>query len=260
MKVLWAYRGFILASIKREFQLKYRNSLLGVMWTILNPLCMIFIYTVIFSQVMRSRLPGVGGGFVYSIYLCSGIITWFFFSEIINRSIMVFVDHASLIKKLSFPRICLPIIVLGGSTVNFMLIWSIFTLFLCFSGYFPGCFYLALPVVLVIQMSLAIGIGTYLGILNVFFRDVGQFFTLILQLWFWFTPIVYSDNILPQWMMPFLKLNPMYAVVNAYHDIFVIQHWPIWSSLVWPAMLGAGSCMMAYRVFRKRSEEMVDEL
>lgn len=260
MKKLWAYRGFILASIKREFQLKYRNSLLGVIWTLINPLCMIFIYTVIFSQVMRARLPGVDSGFAYSIYLCSGILTWFFFSEIISRSITVFVDHASLIKKLSFPRLCLPIIVLGGSAVNFMLIWGVFTLFLCLSGYFPGHFYLALPVVLLIQMSLAIGLGTYLGILNVFFRDVGQFFTLFLQLWFWFTPIVYSDNVLPEWVKPFFQLNPMYPVVNAYHDIFVMQHWPHWGTLVVPALLGAGSCMLAFRVFRKRSEEMVDEL
>lgn len=260
MKNLWTYRAFILASIQREFQLKYRNSLLGIIWTVINPLCMIFIYTVIFSQVMRARLPGGEGGFTYSIYLCSGIITWFFFCEVMSRSIEVFVDHASLIKKLNFPRLCLPVIVLGGATLNFFIIWTLFTLFICFSGHFPGYVYLALPLVLFIQISLAIGIGTCLGVINVFFRDVGQFFGVFLQLWFWLTPIVYSDSILPEWVKPWLKLNPMYAVVNAYHDIFVATRWPDWQTLSLPMIFAACSCLLAFRVFRKHSEEMVDAL
>jgi lipopolysaccharide transport system permease protein len=260
MRQLWAYRGFIRASIQREFQLKYRNSLLGVMWTVINPLCMIFIYTVIFSQVMRARLPGGEQGVTYSIYLCSGIITWFFFSEVIARSIDVFVDHASLIKKLHFPRLCLPIIVLGGATINFALMWGIFTLFLCVSGHFPGWTYLALPLVLLIQVCLGVGIGTYLGIINVFFRDIGQFFSLFLQIWFWCTPIVYADGMLSDRAKHWLQLNPMYAVVNAYHDIIVEGRWPDWQTLWMPILLGICTCLLAFGVFRKRSEAMVDEL
>ena len=77
---LWAYRGFILGSVKREFQIKYRNSLLGAAWNIINPLAMIVVYTVIFSQVMHSRLSGVENAFGYSVYLCAGILTWGLFA------------------------------------------------------------------------------------------------------------------------------------------------------------------------------------
>ena len=97
-KALWAYRGFILGSVKREFQSKYRNSLLGAAWTILNPLAMIVVYTVIFAQVMRAKLPGVDSTFAYSIYLCAGVLTWGLFAEIAGRAQGIFLEHANLLK------------------------------------------------------------------------------------------------------------------------------------------------------------------
>lgn len=260
MGLIWSYRGFILASVKREFQLKYHNSLLGIIWAIINPLCMIFIYTVIFSQVMRAKLPGVDNTYAYSIYLCSGIITWFFFSETLSRGISVFVDNAGLIKKLHFPRICLPIIVMLGSILNFSILFGLFTLFLCFTGNFPGLPYVSIVAVLAIQVMFAMGLGMFLGIINVFFRDVGQFFALFLQIWFWLTPIVYSVTILPAWVQPIIKLNPMFPIINAYHDIFISHAWPNWSSLLPVIGTTFACCLFAHRTFQKRSEEMVDEL
>ena len=98
LKPLWAYRGFILGSVKREFQSKYRNSLLGAAWTVIQPLAMIVVYTVIFSQVMKAKLPGVDTTFAYSIYLCAGIITWGLFAEISGRAQNIFLEHANLLK------------------------------------------------------------------------------------------------------------------------------------------------------------------
>jgi lipopolysaccharide transport system permease protein len=194
---IWRYRGFISGSVKREFQNKYRNSLLGAAWTVLNPLAMIIVYTVIFSEVMGNRLRGVNSTFAYSIYLCAGTLTWALFAEITGRSQTVFLEHANLIKKLQFPRLCLPIIVVLNACVNFGIIFGLFTLFLVISGTFPGWVYLAIFPVLLIQILFAIGLGMILGVLNVFFRDVGQFFSILLQFWFWFTPIVYPVTTLP---------------------------------------------------------------
>src|SRR3546814_999156 len=118
LRALWSYRGFILGSVKREFQSKYRNSLLGAAWTVLNPLAMILVYTVIFSQIMRAKLPGIDSTFAYSIYLCAGLLTWGLFAEIVGRSQNVFLEHANLLKKLSFPRLCLPVTLVLSSLVN----------------------------------------------------------------------------------------------------------------------------------------------
>ena len=150
---LWKFRAFILGSVKRDFQSKYQNSLLGIAWPILNPLAMIFIYTLVFSQVMRAKLPGVDSTFAYSIYLCIGIITWNLFAEITLRSQTVFLDNANLLKKLNFPKLCLPIIVISNAMLNFLLVFLIFTAFLLLTGSFPGWVYFAVIPLLLIQVA-----------------------------------------------------------------------------------------------------------
>lgn len=260
VNALWAYRGFIFGSVKREYQSKYRNSLLGAAWTVLNPLAMIVVYTVIFAQVMRAKLPGVDGTFAYSIYLCAGVLTWGLFAEITGRAQNMFLEHANLLKKLSFPRLCLPVTVVVTAGLNFAIVFGLFTVFLVISGNFPGWAYLALVPVLAIQVTFAIGLGISLGVLNVFFRDVGQFFTIFLQFWFWLTPVVYPLNILPERMKALMLLNPMAHLMGAYQTILVNGRWPDWQAL-WPtALLALLLCALAFSLFRKHSGEMVDEL
>jgi len=260
LKAIWAYRGFILGSVTREFQSRYRNSILGAAWTVLNPLAMILVYTLVFAQVMHTRLPGTDSAFAYSIYLCAGILTWGLFAEITSRGQNVFLEHANLIKKLSFPRICLPIIVVINAGLNFAIIFGLFTGFLIVSGNFPGWVFLALVPVLLVQVVFSVGLGIILGVLNVFFRDVGQFFNIFLQFWFWFTPIVYPVGILPENIRTLLELNPMATLVIAYQGILVSGQLPHWPSLVPVALLGCALCLFGLRLFRKRAGEMVDEL
>ncbi len=254
------YRGFISGSVKREFQIKYRNSILGAAWTVLSPLAMIVVYTVVFAQVMHSRLPGTNSPFAYSIYLCAGVLTWGLFAEITGRAQTMFLEHAGLIKKISFPRICLPIIVVLNAGVNFAIIFGLFTGFLLLSGNFPGWAYLALFPVLAVQVVFAIGLGLILGVLNVFFRDVAQFFTIALQFWFWFTPVVYPSTVLPEAVRALLVWNPMAPLIMAYQGILVNGQWPHWRGLLPVAMLAVLLCLLGLQLFRKRAGEMVDEL
>jgi lipopolysaccharide transport system permease protein len=254
------YRGFIMGSVQREFQSKYRNSILGAAWMVLNPLAMIVVYTVVFSQVMRSRLAGSDAPFAYSIFLCAGVLTWGLFAEITTRGQSVFVEHAGLIKKISFPRLCLPVIVVMNALVNFAIIFGLFTVFLIISGNFPGLAFLAVIPVLAIQIMLAIGLGVTLGVLNVFFRDVGQFYTIALQFWFWFTPVVYPVTALPEQFRGLLAWNPMAPVIMSYQRIFVDRAMPHWGSLIVPAALAILLCMLGMHLFQRRAGEMVDEL
>ena len=187
---LWAFRGFVISSIRREFQARYRNSLLGALWTVLNPLAMILVYTLVFSQLMRSRLPGVDNHLAYGFYLCAGFLVWGLFTEITGRSQSMFLDNANLIKKLSFPRICLPTVVIGTALVNFAITFVLFLLIFSAAGAFPGPALIALLPLLAIMLAFAAGLGMLLGVLNVFFRDVGQLFGIVVQFWFWLTPIV----------------------------------------------------------------------
>ena len=260
IRSLWSYRGFILGSVKREFQSKYRNSVLGAAWAILNPLAMIVVYTVIFSQLMRSRLPGVDSAFAFSIFLCAGVLTWGLFAEVVGRGQNVFLENANLLKKISFPRLCLPVIVVASAGVNFAIIFGLFTLFLLLSGNFPGLPFLALVPVLGLLVLFSIGLGITLGVLNVFFRDVGQFFSIFLTFWFWLTPVVYPVNILPESVQRYINLNPMTRLMNAFQTILVHGQWPNWYSL-WPvAVLALLLCVIGFGLFRRHVGEMVDEL
>lgn len=260
LRPLWAYRGFIVGSIMREFQSKYRNSLLGVAWAVINPLAMIIVYTVIFSQIMRAKLPGADSTFGYSIYLCAGMLTWGFFAEIVGRAQNTFLDNANLLKKLSFPRLCLPVVIVANAGLNFAIIFGLFTVFLVLSGTFPGLPYLALIPVLAILVVFAIGLGITLGVLNVFFRDIGQLFALFLQFWFWLTPVVYPVTILPERLQSIMELNPMARLIMAFQTILVNGQWPDWHSL-WPVVaLAVIFCVVAIRLFCRHAGEMVDEL
>jgi lipopolysaccharide transport system permease protein len=254
------YRGFILGSVKREFQLKYRNSILGAAWTVLNPLAMIIVYTVIFAEVMRNRMPGNSSTFSYSIYLCAGVLTWGLFAEITQRAQTVFIEHAGLIKKITFPRLCLPVIVVLNACLNFSIIFALFSAFLVVSGNFPGVVYVALLPLLLLQVLFSIGLGIILGVLNVFFRDVGQFFAILLQFWFWFTPVVYPVAALPEAVRGYLQFNPMAPLIMAYQDVIVKHAWPQWGSLLPLALMALLLCVFGLRLFRKRAGEMVDEL
>jgi lipopolysaccharide transport system permease protein len=260
LKALWVYRGFILGSVKREFQSKYRNSLLGAAWTVINPLAMIVVYTVIFSQVMKAKLPGMDSSFGYSIYLCAGSLTWGLFAEIVGRGQNIFIDNANLLKKISFPRMTLPIIALLNALVNFSIIFGLFLAFLVVTGFWPGWVFLVALAVLAVQLLLAIGLGMVLGVLNVFFRDVGQFFGIFLQFWFWFTPVVYPATILPERVKHLMALNPMYPLITSYQTIFVNQQTPDWPALAYPLVLGLVLCALGLRMYRQYVGEMVDEL
>jgi lipopolysaccharide transport system permease protein len=257
---IYSYRGFIKSSIKREFQSKYQTSLLGSAWLVLQPLSMIVVYTVIFSEVMKARMPGNTGAFAYSIYLCAGLLTWGFFSELVSRLLTVFVDNANFLKKINFPRICLPAISLGAAIINFLIIFGLFIIFLVFTGNFPGIYFFGIIPLLVLQILFGLGLGISLGVLNVFFRDVAQFMTIFLQFWFWFTPIIYLIDIVPVWARKWLMLNPMSGVIMGYQSIFVKRQWPDWTNLYLIAALSVLLLALALHLFRKHAAEMVDEL
>ena len=257
---IWSHRGFIAGSVKREFQARYSNSLLGAVWGVLNPLALVFIYIVVFSTIMQARIPDVQSEMAYGVYLCSGILTWGFFTEIVTRGQTVFLDNANLIKKLSFPRICLPLIVILNASLNFAIVFTVFIVFLLLSGNFPGWVSLSAFVVLGIQLMFAIGLGVTLGVLNVFFRDVGHVFGIILQFWFWFTPIVYPIAILPAWIQPIIQLNPMTTIMSSYQSIFVFGRQPDWFSLIPVIVISFLICVLAAHLFKKHAAEIVDEI
>ena len=257
---IWKFRGLIFSSVTREFQARYRGSLLGIAWTILNPLAMILVYTLIFSEIMKARLADSSVPFAYSIYLISGVITWGLFSDTIMRGQSVFLDNANYLKKVNVPKLCFPIISLCNALVNFGIVFCLFLLFLALIGHFPANTLWAFGLVLILQIGLSFGLALFLGVLNVFFRDVGQFIGVLLQFWFWLTPIVYSASILPSWVEPYMACNPMAPIISAYQHLFLQNTIPPWHLLLPSIIFAIGINGLAWMIYRRCSNEIVDEL
>ena len=264
LRGLWAYRDFVLGSVRREFEARHRQAMLGGLWALLSPLATVVVYTVIFSEVMHGRLPGVpegaAGAHAYSIWLCAGILAWGVFANTVARFQTMFIEGAGLLKKISFPRICLPLVAVLNALLDFGIVFGLFTLFLLGSGRFPGAVFLTLAPVLLVQTLLAVGIGMIAGILNVFFRDVGHFVTIVLQFWFWLTPIVYPAAIMPEDLRGLLAWNPMAPLIQAWQDVLLKGAAPDWAGLAPVALLALLLCALALCLFRRRAGEMVDEL
>jgi len=260
LRNLWRYRSFVLGMASREFRARYLGSALGSVWAVIHPLTLVFIYTVIFGHLMRSRLPGVDDAVGYGIFLCAGIFTWSAFTEILQRSVAVFLENGNLLKKMSFPRATLPAIVLLSALVNFAIVFGILLLILLVMGRFPGWAVLGLLPLLLLQQSLALGLGIALGVVNVFFRDVAHLLSIVLQLWFWFTPIVYPVSILGERVQALVHLNPMTDIVAGYQGILLHGTWPAWHAYLPQLVLAAGALLLGRALFRRLSGELADQL
>lgn len=246
--------------VARDFRGRYLGSVLGASWAVVNPLAQILIYTLVFSQVMRARLPDVRDTLAYSLYLCAGVLTWNYFVDVLLRSQTVFLEQANMLKKVSFPRVTLPSYVFVSASVNFSIIWGLFLAFLLVSGRWPGWVLVALVPLLLIQQVLAVGLGLVLGVTNVFFRDVAQVVGVGLQFWFWLTPIVYPLSTVPEVVRNLITWNPLYPLVASYQRIIVEHQWPVWSHLWLVGVVAAVVAVISETVFRHLAGAMVDEL
>lgn len=234
--------------------------MLGAAWAVLNPLSLIIVYTVVFSEIMRARLPGQTSAHAYSIYLCAGLLSWNLFAEIVTRSMQMFIDQAHLLKKVHFSRACLPVVVVINGLIQYAIVFSLFLLFALMMQGPPGWPLVGLLPALATLILFGAGLGLTLGVLNVFFRDVAQFFGVALQFWFWMTPVVYPPSIVPEALEPWLWINPMYGVLRAFQDVMVQHQWPDWALLAPAAGTGLALAALGAYLFRRHAGEMADEL
>ena len=256
----WRYRCFISSSIRTELRIKFVRSRLGGLWMILNPLAQVVIFAFILSAVLSAKLPGITNRYAYPIYLMAGTLGWSLFADIVTRCLTLFIDHGNTLKKLAFPKIALPLVVVGSALVNNLLLFVAILLIFGLLGHLPAPVLLLLPAVMVVTAALALGVGLALGVLNVFMRDIGQVVPVMLQFLYWFTPVVYMVNIIPPDYRAWLVFNPLIPVVTAYQDILLYQRAPDWTSLGATLALACAALALALVLFRKASPEMVDQL
>ena len=257
---LWQYRHFVSSSIRNELVSRFTRSKLGGLWMVINPLAQVAIYALILGNVLAAKLPGIDNKHAYAIYLMSGLLAWTLFSEIIGRCLNLFIEQGNLMKKMQFPRITLPAIVVGSNLLNNALLFiSMLGIFALLGHHFSIVMLWLMPLTIILTLF-ALGVGLALGVTNVFVRDIGHAVPIILQVWFWFTPIVYPVTIIPEDYRHWMILNPIYHFTSAYQDILVYGRPPEIGGLV---IIGVSSLLLlllSFFLFRRSSEEMVDVL
>jgi len=257
---VWRNRYFIPAAISGEFKSRVARSKIGTLWFVLQPLAMAAVYLLVLSEVLGAKLGGMDQKGAYAVYLLAGITAWGLFSEIVGRSVNMFLEYANILKKIRFPRIYIPLVILGGALINNLLLLVTVACLIAFNGFYPHLGWLSLLPAMAVIVLLAMGLGIMLGILNIFSRDVAQVMTVVLNVWFWLTPIVYTSDMLSPKIGQFLQFNPMKPVVGIYHDAIVYNQMPHFETLLYPIALGSFLMCLSLFIFWRSGPDMVDAL
>lgn len=224
LRELWAYRDLVRNLVVRDLKVRYKNSVLGILWSLLNPLLMMLVFSVVFTFMW----PNTGTAH-FPVFLLAGLLPWNFFQGAVMAATASIVGHSHLIKKIYFPREVLPISVVLSNLVNFLLALLVLFSFLIVSGIGFTPHILWLPVIIVVQVAFTLGLAFLFSTLNVFYRDTMMILDVGLLAWFFLTPVFYSMEIIPaskivlgyeiavhrlvRW------LNPMASLIDAYRTI-----------------------------------------
>lgn len=268
VRSLYQYRGFIWRNAVNDLRHRYAGTGFGMVWNVLHPLALIAVYSVVFSSIMpvdhletgHAAVRGLSGPVLYVLYLCSGFLPWLAFSECLIRGCNAFVENATYLKKLPVPEQAFIAQTATSATLGLGISFALLLAISLLLGHAPTWHWLLLPVPLVAMQVAGFGLGLVLGTLNVFFRDIGQFLTVALQIVMWTAPVVYALPQLPRWAQSLARFHPLVPPLEAVRDLFLYGTMPgaaTWVGLVtWPMLL----LLLGYGVFHPLRAEIRDNV
>lgn len=240
--------------VVRDLKLRYRRSLLGMLWTLLNPLAQLLVLSLVFRLVLRLDIPN------YSLFLFSGLLSWNWFTASLHTGTGSIVDNRDLIHQPGFPAAILPVVTVASNFIHYLLALPILLVFMILSGIpISGAFW-ALPVIFAIQFILSLGLIYLLAAIEVTFRDTQYLLGVALFLGFYLTPVFYDTAAIPAQLLPFYRLNPMVTIIDSYRAVFMQARLPAAMPLLALGVAAVGLLWLTYRVFKKASVRFVEEL
>lgn len=255
LAAMFRYRELLKNLVAKDLKLKYRGSVLGFLWSLLNPLLMIGVYTAAFQYILRVQTEG----FVF--YLLIGLLAWNFFANSVTMSTGAILDNAGLVKSLFFPRAILPVATVLFNFAQYLLTAAVFLpVMMVVHGVPPSAPMLAYPAVLALQLLFTIGIALLIATGTAFFRDFKHFLEIALSALFWLTPIVYQFNQVGEGLRPWLRLSPLAPFVIAYHQMFTEGRWPDAATWAIAVAYTALALFFGLRVMLKQEDKFSEQL
>ena len=254
IKELYDYREMLSNLVKKDLKVRYKGSVLGFLWTFLNPLLQLIVYTIVFSTIMKVGIDK------FYIYLFIGLIPWLFFATCIQAGSVSILMNKDLIKKIYFPRIILPISTVNSAFMNMFYSMIVVLLTILVSGIGFNKYILFLPLAMIIQYILVLGMTFIFSALNVYFRDLEYILNIIVMIWFYLTPIVYKIEMIPEKYRFWFYLNPMTGIITFYRDILYYKRMPSFNSFGGILIYGIVMIVIGYFVFEKLQKNFAEEL
>jgi len=255
IKEIFMYADMVKSLVKRDLRGKYKGSVLGFLWTFINPLCQIIVYIIVFSLIVRTSLDK------FYVYVITGMIPWFFFDSSLRQGAGCVRYQGDMVKKIYFPREVLPLACVTSNFVNMLFCFVIVFAVLIVSGTgisISALFFL--PVVMIVEYILALGFALTVSAITVYFKDLEHIVTVILMAWIYMTPILYAMDAVPAKIAWIFQLNPMTHVIEAYHSVLYWKRIPGGAGFWYSVAFAAVALIVGELVFSRSSDNFAEEL
>ncbi|HOP85715.1 MAG TPA: ABC transporter permease [Syntrophorhabdaceae bacterium] len=216
-RLIHHYIDLITVLTQKDLKVRYKNSFLGYLWSIAHPLAFALVFFIAFKVVVKIRVEN------YTLFLISGLFPWQWFANSVNGAPMIFINNASIIKKVNFPKNVLVLTHVLQDMIHFLLAIPVIALFLIIYGKAPSvswCY--GIPILLFIQFFITYGLSIIVASTNLFFRDLERLTMLFTTLLFYFTPIIYPEHMIPNHYKPLIHLNPMASLMVSWRNLFMV--------------------------------------
>lgn len=254
LKELYHYREMMYNLVKKDLRTRYKGSILGFLWTFINPLLQLVIYTIVFSVIMRCNVDK------FYIYLFIALIPWIFFTTALQGGATSIISSKDLIKKVYFPRAIIPLSVVNAAFMNMLFSMVIVFAALLVSGIGLSGYVVFLPVIMFVEYVFALGLAMIFAALTVYFRDLEHILGIVIMGWFYLTPIVYTMDMVPEEYRQYYKFNPMTDIIAVYRDILYYKQMPQLETLTSIFMWSIVFIIVGYAMFQRLQKHFVEEL
>ena len=253
-------RNLIRQLVRRDFEQRFVGSVAGWVWTLIHPLVMLLIWVFVFQTVLRVSTPAWAANKSFALYLLCGYLPWLLFSDSVQRSSNCLIDHATLITKTIFPSEVLPVTIFLSSLISNVLTILIAVAGILLTEHQQPWTIVFLPLLLFIVALLSTGVSWFAASLQVFLRDTAQVVQVLLNVWFWCTPILLDESNFPSWARAAVRWNPLTAVVRAYRQCILLGQMPDWPPLALSFALSATIFVLGGLFFRRLKRGFADVL